>query len=977
MNKGGSFEWKALWIWGDSKPEEKNCYQAFRHKFNADEVGSITELYISADSRYVLFLNGERLGQGPVRSWPAEQSYDVYDITSRVRPGENTLAVMVHYYGVSSFQYIAGRGGLLCQIDTIYGNSGRRLLAKTDESWRTTSHPAYERKAPRICCQLGFEERFDARRDLRSGEVSWVGMDYPDGDWGHANVVGPVGTAPWLALAERSIPFLTEEPLYPVDILSVGTVKPASYRFSIDLHPLFFPEKRDANRETIQGALVFAIEVDEATEITWHQLEVYGFGGLPKVGGQHIDLKGKQEAVVSLEEGSNLVVIDLCGGWHDLVCPFAIESDRPLKFVLPTHEGGESQAVFGFVDGRRAGEQALSALLGMACVDELVSSREAAQHLQVVPDAAVMDSIFAATACRTLVEAGEVALQGIENLFSANSAETIIYHPQEGLDVELLLDFGREIVGFLEFEISCPEGVILDFNCFEGIQEGRWLFTGRLNNTLRYVAREGRQFFHSHVRRGFRYAALTIRNFREPVRIGEIRCLLNTYPVSKRASFRCSDYLLNEIWEMCRYTSRLCSEDTYVDCPAYEQAFWVGDARNEALIDYYVNGDYRLARRCLQLVAKSLERSPLPESQVPSGWQDILTAWSLLWMIACREHYQHTGDREFLQEIYPALRQTSITFIEKYLNEDGLLEIEAWNMLDWAPMDTPEQGVVTHQNAWLVRALRETAELAAALGGETEAEDYKLFTAAADRLKEAINRHLWSEEHQAFVDCRRVDGTLSSVVSQQTNTVVYLCDCVDGDRKELLAQYVKEAPADWVTIGSPFMMFFSFEALAKQSRFEEIVQWTRRYWGMMLDRGATTCWEMFPGYEKDRWTRSFCHAWSAAPGYFLPAYQLGVRTAEPGFAEVVISPEPAGLEWCEGIVPSPKGDIKARWEKGEEFSMQVEVPQEVACVIELPAGTGQPRIIQGAGEIGESAQGRWQVRVTEGRSIIVAADLEG
>ena len=346
-------------------------------------------------------------------------------------------------------------------------------------------------------------------------------------------------------------------------------------------------------------------------------------------------------------------------------------------------------------------------------------------------------------------------------------------------------------------------------------------------------------------------------------------------------------------------------------------------------------------------------------------------------MIACREHYQHTGDREFLQEIYPALRQTSITFIEKYLNEDGLLEIEAWNMLDWAPMDTPEQGVVTHQNAWLVRALRETAELAAALGGETEAEDYKLFTAAADRLKEAINRHLWSEEHQAFVDCRRVDGTLSSVVSQQTNTVVYLCDCVDGDRKELLAQYVKEAPADWVTIGSPFMMFFSFEALAKQSRFEEIVQWTRRYWGMMLDRGATTCWEMFPGYEKDRWTRSFCHAWSAAPGYFLPAYQLGVRTAEPGFAEVVISPEPAGLEWCEGIVPSPKGDIKARWEKGEEFSMQVEVPQEVACVIELPAGTGQPRIIQGAGEIGESAQGRWQVRVTEGRSIMVAADLEG
>ena len=99
-------------------------------------------------------------------------------------------------------------------------------------------------------------------------------------------------------------------------------------------------------------------------------------------------------------------------------------------------------------------------------------------------------------------------------------------------------------------------------------------------------------------------------------------------------------------------------------------------------------------------------------------------------------------------------------------------------------MDTPNQGVVTHQNAWLVRALRETASLAAALNAEAYAEDYQRFIAAADRIKEAINRHLWSEEHQAFVDCRRVDGALSPVVSQQTNTVVYLCDCVDGERKE-------------------------------------------------------------------------------------------------------------------------------------------------------------------------------------------------
>ncbi len=949
----------------------------FRREFAVDDPGNTTELYISADSRYVLFINGERIGQGPIRSWPAEQSYDVYDITSRMRMGDNVVAVMVHYYGVSTFQYIAGRGGLLCQVESIDGEGRRTLLAKTDESWRTISHPAYERKTPRICCQLGFEERFDARNDLTRGEISWVELGYPDEDWDQARVIGPVGVAPWTSLVERSIPFLTEEPVYPVDVPSIGTAKPVPYGFSINLHPLFFPKERDANRKHIRGALVFAIEVDKPTDITWHKLEVYGWGGRVMLEGEPIDLEGKQEAAVTLKPGANLVVVDLCGEWHDLVYPFAIGSDEQLKFTLPAHGEGDDKPVLGYIDGRKAGEEILAKVLGTASVRELVSCEEVLRHLQVVPDDAVMDSIFAATARRTLVEGDVVRIQGMENLFSANSAETIVYPCEEGMDIELLFDFGREIVGFLEFEIFCDEGVILDWNCFEGVQEGRWLYTDRLNNTLRYVTRKGRQFFHSHIRRGFRYAVLTIRNLREPLRIREIRCLLNTYPVKKRASFRCSDYLLNEIWEMCQYTTRLCSEDTYVDCPAYEQAFWVGDSRNEALIDYYVHGDYRLARRCLELVAKSLERSPLPESQVPSGWQDILTAWSLLWVIACGEHYKHTGDRDFLERIYPALRRTCATFVGEYLNDDGLLEIEAWNMLDWAPMDTPNQGVVTHQNAWLVRALRETAALAAALDTETSAEDHQRFMTAAARIKEAINRHLWSEEYQAFVDCRRLDGTLSPVVSQQTNTVVYLCDCVDGERKELLAKYVKEAPTGWVTIGSPFMMFFSFEALARLGCFREMVDWTRRYWGMMLDRGATTCWEMFPGYERDRWTRSFCHAWSAAPGYFLPAYQLGVRPIKPGFAEVIVSPEPADLSWCEGIVPSPKGDIKVRWDIGEEFSISVELPPEVPCVIELPANTGKPRIIQGTGEIEKNDRGRWQVRVTQGRSARLSAAVEG
>jgi len=89
MKQKTVFDSSAKWIWGrGSDPQEFNRYQVFRKSFTADPFQGTTKLYITADSRYVLYLNGERLGQGPVRSWPFDQKYDVYDLTSRLKKGK-------------------------------------------------------------------------------------------------------------------------------------------------------------------------------------------------------------------------------------------------------------------------------------------------------------------------------------------------------------------------------------------------------------------------------------------------------------------------------------------------------------------------------------------------------------------------------------------------------------------------------------------------------------------------------------------------------------------------------------------------------------------------------------------------------------------------------------------------------------------------------------------------------------------------
>ena len=94
-------------------------------------------------------------------------------------------------------------------------------------------------------------------------------------------------------------------------------------------------------------------------------------------------------------------------------------------------------------------------------------------------------------------------------------------------------------------------------------------------------------------------------------------------------------------------------------------------ARNEALVDLIANGDPRLSAHCLTLAARSLDRSPLVESQVPSGWQNILPAWSFLWMRWAQEHFNLTGDLALARAMIDAGLETYLTCIDlKQLPKD-------------------------------------------------------------------------------------------------------------------------------------------------------------------------------------------------------------------------------------------------------------------------------------------------------------------
>jgi hypothetical protein len=487
-------------------------------------------------------------------------------------------------------------------------------------------------------------------------------------------------------------------------------------------------------------------------------------------------------------------------------------------------------------------------------------------------------------------------------------------------------------IGYFEMELEAAAGTVVDgyFYEYQIERDGarpRIQHTGDCHNVFRYTCREGRNHFISRRRRGMRYALLTFRNAARPARLRLARVREATYPDDRPGgSFACSDPRLDGIYAISRRTLLLCMEDVFTDCPLYEQTLWIGDARNEALFAYSALGAHDIARRCCRLGAQSLETQPLVGSQVPSGWDKPLPAWSFLWGLMVWEYYFHTGDREFLAEVHPAVMRNLRNAVS-FCTDRGLFSVCAWNMFDWARIDDAHNTVL-HNSMFLATALDAAARGAQVLGNSEEVGFCREWRA---RLIAALNA-LWDETRGAYPDSIHDDGCLSPRICQHTSALALLYDIARPEWRARALANILNPPEGMTRVGSPFAMFYFIEALEKEGRRREALEMVRDYWGVMLAAGAKTCWEVVHLDRRDGFpTRSHCHGWSAAPVYILPRLVLGVRPTAVGWREVEVRPLAFGLEYARGAVPTPFGPITVRWERaaGRRPLLEVEAPPEI------------------------------------------------
>ncbi|WP_248910472.1 family 78 glycoside hydrolase catalytic domain [Halocatena marina] len=214
-------DWNAHWIWTGDDPRPNNAYYYVRTEFELDELSDLT-LYVTADTRYKLFVNGERVGEGPMQSQPFYKYYDTYDLDEFLDSGRNCVAAVINYSGTMEDT----RGGFLAEL----ANGGDERLV-TDESWRITEADAWERDTFETSFNL--ETTHQEHYDARQAPDGWTEVGFDDGDWCSAVAVGGThwddngprpapAVPPWTHLVKRDIPEMKRSRRTPEQIEDVS-----------------------------------------------------------------------------------------------------------------------------------------------------------------------------------------------------------------------------------------------------------------------------------------------------------------------------------------------------------------------------------------------------------------------------------------------------------------------------------------------------------------------------------------------------------------------------------------------------------------------------------------------------------------------------------------------------------------------------------------------------------------------------------
>ena len=221
--------WPSQWIACAGSPGREFGVYRFRKTLNLAAVPSHFVVHASGDNRYELFVNGERVVEGPARGDLFHWRFETLDIAPHLRAGQNTLAAVVwNFAELAPMAQMSNQSGFILQGDT-----EAESVVNTDNSWKCFQDSSLEIIPPEpemaaFYNVVGPGESVDGSRY----PWGWETNQFDDSSWKPAVslVEGAArgsqdSHARWM-FVPRNIPLMEDQPQRLVRVVRNNSVTP-------------------------------------------------------------------------------------------------------------------------------------------------------------------------------------------------------------------------------------------------------------------------------------------------------------------------------------------------------------------------------------------------------------------------------------------------------------------------------------------------------------------------------------------------------------------------------------------------------------------------------------------------------------------------------------------------------------------------------------------------------------------------------
>ena len=522
-----------------------------------------------------------------------------------------------------------------------------------------------------------------------------------------------------------------------------------------------------------------------------------------------------------------------------------------------------------------------------------------------------------------------------------------------------LVDFGQNLVGWLRFSVQGRRGTRIRIRHAEVLEHDelgvRPLRSAKATDEF-ILSGEVDEFEPTLTFHGFRY--VEIEGWPGELNPLDLEAIVVHSGMQRTGHFSCSAPLVNQLVHNSVWGQKGNFLSVPTDCPQRDERLgWTGDIAAFAasasfqfdtadFLDGWLRdlGDEtrNSADRVVPLVVPDVLKYATFSDDLPPLWSGATAVWGDAAIWVPEALWTAYGDVERLADYYPAM-VLHLESVERDVSPTGLWD--RGNQLgDWldpdAPADEPGRGKADPSvvaTACLYRSASFASETAKLIGLPGDAARWRRI---AERTRAAFLEHYVDDDGRVKSDCATVYalaitfGLLEGATRQRA-----------GDR---LAALVAESGYRITTgfAGTPFVTWALSDTGHLREAYALLLERECPSWLYPVTMGATTIWERWDSMLPDGTINpgemtSFNHYALGAVMDWVYQVVGGIRPAAPGYAAVLIQPEPGpGITWAETSYQTPRGAVGCSWRlDAGELTIDVTVPPGIAAEVVLPDGS--------------------------------------